>query len=210
MLDDKASLKDVEVFYYVANPSTSVYLDEKRPVIPADQKCDNTIIPEFNFEFKISNHSDECPDFNDWKYGLSNPNRCVQARDTDEMVDKFSRKNVTFVAGLEDRCCACDSVGNDNQYCCVCDNSAGTSWGIDDTCGAELMGRCRLQRLHAYFQYLQQFYEYSPDLNYQIIDVPDTEHDWCIIHDERVRESMFGTGVLLVPTILVMMVGLIM
>ena len=112
----------------------------------------------------------------------------VGLRNTDEMVQKFSQKHIMMIAGLEDKCCTCNSDENESQDCCDC-----VSNSLDNHCGAELMGRCRLQRLHAYFQYLHVYYGAEiGELDFSIVDVPDTAHNSCIIQDERVQESMFG------------------
>merc|ERR1719483_172349 len=100
-------------------------------------------------------------------------------------IDLFARKNLLFVGGQADHCCSC--TGNEISYCCEC-----KSGSLDSTCSAELMGRCRLMRLHVYYQYLNVYFGGVGSGNRKIVDVPGIAHSGCVIQDENVRNLMFS------------------
>ena len=99
-------------------------------------------------------------------------------------INNFGRKQILFVAGQADHCCSC--TGTSSSYCCEC-----KSGSLDSNCAAELMGKCRLQRLHAYKQYLDLYFGDVESSMREIIDVPEIAHSGCVVQDENVKTSMF-------------------
>ena len=61
--------------------------------------------------FENEKNDQECPNFNEWKYGLEKPPRYVSNRKvydesrSQNMVDLFQQKSIMFVAGQADNCC---------------------------------------------------------------------------------------------------------
>lgn len=111
--------------YVPANPSTFLYLTNQRPS---------------GSSFAKPNASD-CPDYNDWHYGLSGRNNYATRTATAMLRENLSTRDVHVLLGDEDT----------------------GSKQLDQTCGAKLQGTNRFDRGKKLIRYMNEFY---PDNNH--------------------------------------------
>ena len=124
----------VQVRYVIANPSSYAYFDERRPVA-----------------FKHA----ACPDFNRWKYGLSNLPAYAEGQTPAQLEEKYVKRDVVYLLGQQD----------------IDPNHPA----LDKGCEAEAQGAYRLIRGRNYFDYLKR--SHPQGLNQQLIEVPGVGHD---------------------------------
>lgn len=85
----------------------------------------------------------ECSAANRWKFGLEGRNQYARASTASEMRERYAERNVLYVVGSED--------------------DSPTSRGLDHSCGAELQGSNRLERMENYHMALERFF--GPDIH---------------------------------------------
>jgi hypothetical protein len=117
----------VAVRFVVGNPSTFLYLNEDRWVRGSA------------WEFAPPNAGETilCPGWNDYKYGLENPNEYMD-QDAQVLLDRYESAEVVYFSGADD-------IQFNTTY-------------LDKTCPAMFQGQMRLQRMQIYVRYLIHLY----------------------------------------------------
>lgn len=124
----------VQVRYVIANPSSYAWFDERRPV--------------------AFNHA-RCPDFNRWKYGLTDVPAYAEGKTAAQLQEKYLKRDIIYLLGQQD---------NDPKHP-----------ALDKSCEAQAQGANRLARGRNYFAYLKRL---APQgLNQQLIEVPKVGHN---------------------------------
>ena len=114
-------------------------------------------------KFRIPNVS--CR-YNDYKFGLKHLNRYVAKADRDELVSRYIQRDVTYLVGQND-----------------------TSTNIEQTCGARVQGKNRLERGKNIMAHIN--YEF-PDNNHQFKMVPEIGHtQWGMYRSEVGMDLLF-------------------
>lgn len=124
----------VKVRYVIANPSSYAYFDERRPV--------------------AFNHAG-CPNFNRWKYGLTDLPAYAEGQTPAQMQEKYLKRDIVYLLGQQD----------------IDPNHPA----LDKSCEAKAQGPYRLARGRNYFDYLKRLQPQG--LNQQMIEVPGVGHD---------------------------------
>jgi hypothetical protein len=149
--------------YVVANPSSYVYLDDKRRVAGT---LDSFALPT---QQEIAN----CPNYNDYKYGLNKINSYLQAVGVTQIRSQFSPRDVVYLLG------EADTDPNDD--------------GLDTDCPAMLQGNQRLERGTIYYNYLLQYY-ISQGLKHTKVTVPGIGHSGSGMYNSpQGIQALFGT-----------------
>lgn len=120
--------------YVIANPSSYAYFDAWRPVQVV---------------------KDNCPGFNDWKYGLQKLPAYAAGHSARELEQRYVQRDITYLLGQQDI---------DPQHP-----------ALDKGCAAEAQGAYRLIRGHNYFDYLRQ--RHPQGLMQRVVEVPGVGHD---------------------------------
>ena len=114
-----------QTFFFVpANPSSYAYLDKRRPL--------NGSTTVFSTPTSTS-----CRYYDEWGYGLDDPNRYMALFSYSTLVSRYTSRRVTYLLGELDT----------------------TTSGIDTTCYANLQGQTRYVRGTAYANYIAQYYQ---------------------------------------------------
>lgn len=124
----------VQIRYVIANSSSYAYFDERRPV--------------------AFSHAG-CPDYNRWKYGLSDLPAYAEGQTPKQLEEKYPQRDIVYLLGQLD---------NDPNHP-----------ALDKRCEAQAQGPNRLVRGRNYFQYLKRLYPQG--LRQQLIEVPGVGHD---------------------------------
>ncbi|MFW0759409.1 alpha/beta fold hydrolase [Pseudomonas sp. H11T01] len=124
----------VQVRYVIANPSSYAYFNEQRPV--------------------AFNHAG-CPNFNRWKYGLTDLPAYAGGQTPAQLEENYAKRDVTYLLGQQD----------------IDPNHPA----LDKSCEAQAQGAYRLIRGHYYFDYLKR--RHPQGLSQQLIEVPGVGHD---------------------------------
>lgn len=122
-----ASTFGVGIRYIVSNPSTYIYFNERR-WIPGTA---------FVFELPSPETIADCPDYNDYKYGLNNPNPYM-AIGSELLQSQYSSRRVIYLLGSADT----------DPY----------SYYLDRTCPAMLQGSQRYERGIVYTNHLVEHF----------------------------------------------------
>jgi pimeloyl-ACP methyl ester carboxylesterase len=133
---DQPALKaaGVQVRYVIANPSSYAYFNEQRPV--------------------AFNHAG-CPNFNRWKYGLTDLPAYAGGQTPAQLEENYAKRDITYLLGQQD---------TDPNHP-----------ALDKSCEAQAQGANRLIRGHYYFDYLRK--RHPKGLDQQLIEVPGVGHD---------------------------------
>jgi len=141
--------------FIIANPSTYLYLDSRRPLSGSVN------------EFSAPNAAD-CPDFDDYHYGMAHRNAYMNRLSVPELVTQFAMSEVSFLLGEQDT----------------------LEDGLDESCAAMLQGRNRWERGQAYFHYLENYY---PSSKHHRVTVPGVGHDHGLIFQSKEgMATLFG------------------
>ena len=132
--------------YIVANPSSYLYLDNKRRV---EGTLDRFQIPT---DKEVSN----CRDYNEYKYGFEDINSYLEGVGEDKAKQQYAQRKVVYLLGEED---------NDPN-----------SSSLDKDCPAMLQGKHRFERGTIYYNYIQQLYGSSITANHSKVTVPGVGH----------------------------------
>lgn len=175
--------EDTRISYYVANPSSVTYLGPERPIATAqaDRDCDfcvNSTISSKLWRFKIPDASDgsaaaSCVDsYNLYGYGLEG-SMPAYPRDVSSTaaLEQYSMRDVTYMSGSSD---ICDNSFQAAQNCTDCSPDDG---GLDTSCEAYAQGWCRMARLHAFSQYVNNVV-YKKHVH-NLMEVPYVGHSGC-------------------------------
>lgn len=144
---------NVPIRYIVANPSSYMYLNYKRPVSNING----------NWSFGIP--APGCP-YNVYRYGTDFMQPYMPSKET--IRKQYPGRNVTYLIGTEEDDCACeeqpggqwDGVGSCGEY-------------LDCGCEARWQGRNRYERAHLFYQFMDTYY---PDHIHELIEVPGVGH----------------------------------
>ena len=140
----------VKLRYVIANPSSYAYFDERRPV--------------------AFNHA-ACPDFNRWKYGLTDLPAYADGQTAAQLQDKYLKREVVYLLGQQD----------------IDPNHPA----LDKSCEAKAQGPNRLARGRFYFNYLKRLQPQG--LNQQLIEVPGVGHDGDgMLTSPEGQKALFG------------------
>ncbi|MHC8357346.1 alpha/beta hydrolase [Pseudomonas sp. LB3P81] len=133
---DQPELKatGVHVRYVIANPSSYAYFDERRPV--------------------AFSHAG-CPDFNRWKYGLTDLPAYAEGQTPAQLEENYVQRDVVYLLGQQD----------------IDPNHPA----LDKGCEAKAQGAYRLIRGRNYFDFLKR--SHPKGLNQQLIEVPGVGHN---------------------------------
>lgn len=110
----------IDVRYVVASPSTYAYFDAQRPNAQG-------IAAPFD--------AAQCPDFNQWKYGMDNRPPYLGDRTPAQLEAAYAARRIDYLVGGAD---------DDPQQS-----------ALDRTCAAEAQGPQRVARAEAYYRYIQ-------------------------------------------------------
>jgi cyanophycinase len=121
--------------YVVSNPSSYLYSNDVRLI---------------NNQWDVPNI--DCPEYNDYIYGLKNRNEYLMRLDDDQIGKNYLQNNLIYFMGEEDK----------------------LSEDLDTGCEANLQGSNRIERAVHFFKYLNE-YEYGH--RHQFITVPGVAHD---------------------------------
>jgi len=126
------------VTYVSANPSSYAYLNEQRPLTGSTTSF---AIPD----------STSCTSYNNWGYGLENPNSYVGIVSSSQLITQYLSRTVTYLLGDAD-------ILTD---------------GMDITCYANYQGANRFERGVAYFNFINYFF---PENIHTKLIVPGVGH----------------------------------
>ena len=141
------------LLYAPANAGTYSYLDGKR------------VLPGGSFGIPTG-----CGNYNEWKYGLEDPNRYVEATPPEDLRTSYRGRRVVYLLGLEDN----DPAASD----------------LDVTCAAMLQGAHRLERGLRFQQHLANHFG-APV--HEALLIPGVGHSATgIYHSLAVRDLFFG------------------
>ena len=121
----------IHVKYVVVNPSSYLYLDNRRVV--------KGTLDRFEFPNQAARNS--CPNYNEYKYGLEDLYRYMKKAGVDTIRRQYAQRDVVYLLGSEDN--------NPNS------SSLGKS------CRAMFQGSQRLERGTIFYNYLEDFYGYK-------------------------------------------------
>ncbi|KAH8075922.1 hypothetical protein JL720_10379 [Aureococcus anophagefferens] len=160
------------VEYFVANPSSVTYLNASRPALPPQRCCDNATIASTSYAFAAP--GGRCADYDAYGYGLAGPLPDYAAATTAaRAIDAYGRRTVVYVSGAADVC--------DARYA-----ARGAPPASSTTAGSAVLRRaqgwCRMERLHAFAQFVTAFY--GGDVH-ALVSVPDVGHSGCGIFQSR-------------------------
>jgi hypothetical protein len=118
----------------------------------------------------------DCPEYNQWRWGLDITNdtnvvplyvqKVVQQLGTEALVQRFSSRQVTYLAGSRDICPVSD--GDEKPWC--------DSHGLETACGDIWQGRNRWERHVHYLISLDRL-----GVDYREYIVPGVGHDHSLI-----------------------------
>lgn len=112
--------------------------------------------------------SARCPEFDEWKYGIGTLPGYAAHLSVEEVRRRMFRRNVVIMPGLEDK-------GPD---------------GVDTNCPAMYQGGNRIERTQNYWNYIQTFPDWKP--NVRLIEVPGIGHAGGeMIKTSQFREFVF-------------------
>lgn len=140
----------VQVRYVIANPSSYAYFDERRPVAFSHARC---------------------PDFNRWKYGLTDLPAYAEGKTPAQLLATYVKRNIVYLLGQQD----------------IDPNHPA----LDKGCEAQAQGPYRLARGRNYFEYLKRLQ--PKGLNQQLIEVPGVGHDGDgVFTSPEGQKALFG------------------
>lgn len=175
--------------FVVGSPNTLTYFDARRPVLDSAEVCkagsycnaEATLATQFAFEVPKGS---KCNDtYNNYRYGLDNLPQYHVEVDLGAAVRTFAQKRVVYLVGSRDTC--------NREATAPCQRKHCTGTLCDGSCGANLQGLCRHMRLHAWFQYVDQYF--GGRHSQAIYDV-DVDHDRYMFYQSNVtRLHVVGT-----------------
>jgi len=181
----------------VANPSSFLYLDDKRPVLRKDKRCktmcDNKTAAQHVYSFLphpsgkgatgAGNSS-----YNKYGYGFEDTFPEYMGHLTREQFAKsYRHRSVTYLSGSADVCNSAfqsDARCNGTFGCSVHDD------GMDTSHAAYAQGWCRMERAHAFAQYVRHLYNDSSA--HALVPVAGVGHNTCaMLQAPESQKAMF-------------------
>jgi len=161
---ERLGARGITTTFVVANPSSYLYLDEQRP---HGESTDAFARPPAEVR-------DDCPGYNDYKYGLEDPNDYLREHGSaDEVRDRYLSRRVIYLLGGDD------------------DDS--DAHNLDRSCAAELQGRNRLERGEAFYNYLGDIGGSGVYSRQLLSVIPDVGHDAArVFRSEPGMRALFG------------------
>ena len=148
-VDELIRARSMELRYVVANPSSFLYFTVQRP-------------SEKTFkDFPVQ----QCPTFNDYRYGLHNVVAYSQGKTEQELFKRYAYRSVVYLMGGKDN-------DPDHKY-------------LDKTCPANAQGPDRLSRAQAYVRYERFLAGRSNKINHLAYEVVGVGHN---------QAKMFGSN----------------
>lgn len=138
--------RGIPIQYIVSNPSSYMYFDAKRWVEGTS----------YAFQIPTAEQIAECPDYDNYKYGLNNLNPYMSIG-AEVLQGQYSSRNVVYLLG-----------GNDTDP---------NSYYLDKTCPAMLEGSQRLERGLVYYNHLIDHFGSSITAIQSTAIVPGVGHD---------------------------------
>ena len=142
----------VDVRYVVMNPSSYVYLSAAR-------------FTDRGFGIPTADQIAQCPDYDQYKYGMEGRNDYMSSLDAEAMIQRFVSRDVVYLLGESD---------TDPE-----DSS------MDTGCEAELQGTQRFERGTKYWRSLQTVVGPSIVRHQSLVTVPEVGHDGHDMFTER-------------------------
>ena len=176
--------------YFVANPSSVTYLNASRPTLPPQTcgSCVNATIAKTTYAFAALPPDGRCADYDAYGYGLSGPlPDYPAATGRRRALENYGKRAVFYVSGAAD---VCDAKLMKRERCVACEPDDG---GLDTSCEAYAQGWCRMERLHAFAQFVRLFYD--DDDAHSLVSVPNVGHSGCGIF----QSPEFARAARLVP-----------
>jgi hypothetical protein len=136
----------IRLRYIVANPSSYLYFDDRRPVA---ERVGEVAVPSAAVLAA-------CPRYNAYPYGLDNLNQHLRVVGKDALEARYASRNVVFLLGERD---------DDPQ-----------SPSLSTTCAANLQGAHRLERGNLFYAYLGQRFEPALYTRQPKAIIPDAGH----------------------------------
>ena len=103
----------------------------------------------------------------------------------DGAVAQYPHRDVTYLSGESDICDAPYQTRNNCTDCTVDDG------GLDTSCEAYAQGWCRMSRLHAFAQYVNEFYQQPV---HRLLSVPYVGHWGCgMFQSPEFQSAVFNT-----------------
>ena len=173
---------DLNISYYIANPSSTTYLSAERPVnvSPADRNCsfcDNSTLTQQQWTFAMPKEGDgsaaaSClSTYNSYGYGLEGTLMDYPGGvGIDAALSQYPLRDVTYMSGESD---VCDTDYQSSHNCTTCTVDDG---GLDVSCEGYAQGWCRMARLHAFSQHVNGYYE---EPVHTLLSVPFVGHSGC-------------------------------
>jgi hypothetical protein len=151
------------VHYIPSNPSSYSYLSALRP---SDDDGSNGDDGEVELSFGRYS-GPECSYYNNWGYGLDDPNDYVDDYTKTQIISRYRQRQVTYLMGEKDT----------------------KERSLDQTCAANAQGENRIERARAYYDYIQTHY---PTETQRFSLVPGVGHSGRrIFQSEQGLEALF-------------------
>ncbi|NJR75937.1 MAG: hypothetical protein HC773_24690, partial [Scytonema sp. CRU_2_7] len=149
--------------YIVANPSSYLYMDEKRRVAGTVDK----------FAIPTAQEKSNCPNYNEYKYGLEKLNSYMQNIGVNKIRSQYAQRQVVYLLGEQDTDPNADS--------------------LDKDCPAMLQGKQRFERGTIFYNYLQQYYGSTIQGNHTKVTVPGVAHSGRdMFNSDQGIQQIFG------------------
>jgi len=177
----------ISMKFYVANPSSYVYLNPYRARLNSSYTCADyciagDIVANGTVEWIIPVNSDCGTTYNEWKYGLQGTaNQYVRQTPIPQLISQYMARYVINLGGLND---ICNRLYNDGDECDCNDNS------LDTRCEALIQGNCRLMRLVFYYNHVMQMS--GGRTEHKFVYVPNVGHSGNgMFNAPAAQEAMF-------------------
>ena len=169
----------IPIRYVISNPGSWFYFDTQRPVLYRNgektewQKCIDENMKDCDFTME-SPQKDQCPDYNNWKYGAVNMPTHF-SRSLEEAKKVYAAADIHYMQG------ALDSS-----------DGPGTVYNLlDKSCAAYLQGPFRMQRGLSFAAYDRALI--APEKNRTVTVVPECAHNvTCVFASKEAHSVLFG------------------
>lgn len=152
--------------YVVANPSSYVYVNSARYY--------RTSTGSIGFRSLSTTARNQCPGYNDYKYGLNALNSYGSSVGTSAIRSQYGKRTVTYLAGAN------DTDVNDPS--------------LDTSCEAVLQGTHRRDRAEIYAKYVGYYYGSGVYARHTLKIVPSVGHSTRgMLSSPEGRAALFGT-----------------